>query len=292
MSTVAELISRISPRIGDYNDLYWAINHAVRTIAKRLFILQSDIIKTEFTLTFDIEESSQDIASSYAGFWGLAGKPWVNGKSKPLSPVNDNSTILEYKPWVHDKNQGALSYSTNDFIDAGQDFSDYTDGNYIYKLVVTNDDATINWGYIGGNDGETTANIYQDREYETAGWLGTDPSAKTPSSYEIQTQVVGEPKYFELKNTTLHIYPCYYEEVIVYGDCFIKPTELSATTETIPFDELFDDVIEEYVVKIVRSGFTGADKKSDPGLLQYLTWQAVDEILAIRSQTQVRGLSG
>ena len=68
-----------------------------------------------------------------------------------------------YKPEVHDKNQGNLSYSTNDFVDDGQDFSDYTEGNYIYKLIVTNDDDTVSWGYIGGTDGVATAQIYEDR---------------------------------------------------------------------------------------------------------------------------------
>jgi len=293
MSTVSDIISHISPRIGTYpaDQLYWAINHAVRTVSKRLFILESDIIKTDFSLTYAVEEDSKNIATSYTSFWGLAGRPYQNGKGDPLSAVPDNSKILRYKPGIHDDNQGNLSYSTNDFIDDGQDFSDYTEGNYIYKLVVTNSDDTVSWGYIGGTDGVTTAQLYQDRDYDTAGWNGTSPSGKTPSSYEVQTQVIGEPKYFELKNTTLHIYPCYDEEVIIKGDYFAKPTELSSTSGIIPYNELFDDVIEEHVVKIKRSGFTGADKKSDPGLLQYFTWQAVDEILAIRSQTHPRSFS-
>jgi hypothetical protein len=293
MSTVQNIIDHIKPRIGEYTDIYWAINNAVRTVAKRLFILESDLIKTGFELTYAIEESYKNIATSYDDFWGLADRPYQNGESYPLLPVPDRSKILAYKPKVHDSDQGSLSYATNDFTDDGQDFSDWDGGNYIYKLVVTNSDATVSWGYIGGYEAAdvTTANIYQDRDYDTAGWLGTSPVGKTPSSYEIQSQAVGTPKYFELKGTVLHIYPCDDEELIIYGDYFAKPTELDDTTDTMPYSELFDDVIEEYVVKIVRSGFSGADKKSDPKLLRYFTWKAVDEILATRSQIYPRSFS-
>lgn len=293
MSTVQNIIDNIQPRIGDYKDLYWAINHAIRTIAKRLFILESDLIKTKFKLTYAIEESYKNIATTYSDFWGLAGRPYQNGKSNYLVPVPDESTILVYKPEVHDDDQGNLSYDSNDFVDDDQDFSDYTEGNYVYKLIVTNSDGTISWGYIGGyaTGDVTKANIYQDRDYDTAGWLGTSPSGKTPSSYEVQTQAIGPPKYFELKGTILHIYPCDDEELIIYGDHFAKPTALDDTTDTIPYNELFDDIIEEYIVKIVRSGFTGVDEKSDPTLLQYFTWNAVDEILATRSQIYPRSFS-
>ena len=292
MSTVDDLLGHIEPRIGDYADLLWAFNHAVRTISKRLFTLESDLIKTAMVLDFDIEESSVNIVSTYTAFWGLAERPYLNGKDAPLSPVPSQSLILGYKPELHDTNQGALSYSTNDFVDAGQDFSDWYGGNYVYKLVVTNSDGTISWGYIGGYDAVTKANIYSDRDYDTAGWLGTSPSGKTPSSYEVQSQAIGTPRYFELKGTYLHIYPCDDEALVVYGDYFAKPTELTDTTDTVPFLELFDDVIEEYVVKIVRSGYSGADDKSDPTLLRAFVWEAVDSVVATRSQAYPRGFSG
>lgn len=288
MSTVANLLSNVQPRIGSPPSLYWAINHAIRTVAKRLFILESDIIKSSMVLEFGVEEDSKLITSTYSDFWGLAGRPYLNGEKDPLEPAKSNDH-LAYKPEVHDSNQGSLSYSSNEFTDDGQDFSDYTEGNYIYKLVVTNDDSTESWGYIGGTDGDTTAQVYQDRSCDTAGWNGTDPSGKTPSSYEVQTQAIGKPRLFELKGNTLHIYPCDEDEWIVYGDYFAKPTELTSTTDTIPFKELFDDVIEEHVVKIFRSGFTGNDKKSDFRLLQDFTWKAVDEIVSLRGQTQIGG---
>ncbi len=292
MSTVQDLINDIEPRIGEYPSVLWAVNLAIRTIAKRLFILKSGIIKTSFALTYAVEEDSKSFLTSYSGFWGLAGKPYQNGKQNKLIAVTNEVDILQYKPEVHDINQGALSYSTNDFIDAGQDFSDYTSGNYIYKLVVTNNDSTENWGYIGGTDGDTAAKIYTDRDFGTAGWYGTDPVAKTPLSYEVQTQAIGEPLYFELKGNDLHIYPSYTEEIIIYGDYFERPTKIEAVGATVPYNELFDDIIEEYIVRIVRSGFTGKSNKSDPILLQEFIYQAVDEVLAARSKTMPGGFSG
>lgn len=289
MSTVTNLIDHVEPRIGSYTDLLWAMNNAVRTIQKRLFVLRSDLAKKPggYTVTIAKEDPYGDMPSD---FWGLWGKPYENSKNYFLAPVPNPETILKYKPKTQDTNQGALTYpAATTFKDAGQDFDDWkNDGSTttVYRLRVVNSDATESWGYIGDIVGAdvTVITVYQDVDLATAGWNGTSPSGKTPSTYEVQSQTTGDPRYYELIGTRLYIYPVRSTEITLHGDYFYKPVELTDVTDTIPYSELFDDAIEEFLVKVVRSGKTGIDTKINQALFQSFLWDAVDRIVALRSE--------
>jgi len=300
MSTVQNILDRIDPRIGTYPDIYWAFNNAVRAVAKRLYVLDSDLTKTDFKATFEVEEPYVDLASDYTDFWSLSGRPYVNGETSEMTPVPSQQEVLEYQPVIEDVNQGAMSYSGNTFTDAGQDFDDW-DGE-IYKLVVLNDDGTYNWCYIGSyaTGDTTTANLFKDNaDFETAGWYGTDPAAKTPSSYEVQSQTttIDAPWHYEIIGTKLYVYPIWGYTAedpdtpnIVLGKYFAKPTELTDTTDTIPYRELFDDVIEETIVRLVRGGFTGPSDKADPVLVERFVAAHVDRVISMRSPIPSRGM--
>ena len=171
MSTVQNILDRIDPRIGTYPDIYWAFNSAVRSVAKRLYVLDSDLIKEPFKVTFEVEEPYVTMTDDYSDFWSLSGRPRVNGETVEMVPVPSQAEILEYQPVIEDTNQGAMSYTGNTFTDAGQDFDDW-DGE-IYKLVVLNSDGTYNWGYIGSyaTGDVTTAELFKDNaDFDTAGW--------------------------------------------------------------------------------------------------------------------------
>jgi hypothetical protein len=78
------------------------------------------------------------------------------------------------------------------FQDQSQNFSTYQTnvGNAAYMIVITNNDATVSWGYMGAASTVTNANdtiaVYTDKALSSAGWNGQDPTAKTPSSYEVR----------------------------------------------------------------------------------------------------------
>lgn len=300
MSTVQNILDRIDPRIGTYPDIYWAFNSAVRSVAKRLYVLDSDLIKEPFKVTFEVEEPYVTMTDDYSDFWSLSGRPRVNGETVEMVPVPSQAEILEYQPVIEDTNQGAMSYTGNTFTDAGQDFDDW-DGE-IYKLVVLNSDGTYNWGYIGSyaTGDVTTAELFKDNaDFDTAGWYGTDPAAKTPSSYEVQSQVttIDAPDYYEIIGTKLYVYPIWgYTAIdpdtpnIVIGKYFAKPTALSDTTDTMPYNELFDDVIEETIVMLVRGGYTGTNNKAVPALVDRFVAEHVDRVISMRSPVPSRGM--
>lgn len=292
MSTVTTLNNAIKARVGTYTsaDLLAFTNLAVRTIAKKLLSLESEMAKKEggFSITLAKEDAYATLPSD---FWALVDRPYENGKLYSLSPVPNQETILKYKPDVKDSNQGVLTYpAATTFKDAGQDFDDWkNDGTATttYKVKVTNSDGTVSWGYIGDIVGvdDTTITVYTDKDLTTAGWNGTSPSGKTPSSYQVIYQTTGTPTYYELiGKSSLYIYPPKSEETIILGEYYYMPTELTVVGDTIPYGELFDDAIEEYIVKVMRSGYTGEDQYSVAVLMQDFLWSAVDRIALKRGK--------
>lgn len=94
---------------------------------------------------------------------------------------------------IDDTEQGNLSYTVEGadetFTDDGQNFNDWI---LNHAIVVTNDDGTVCWGFLGSAVGGPAFNetkVYQDEARTTNGWNGAtaDPrgDGKTPSSYNV-----------------------------------------------------------------------------------------------------------
>lgn len=90
-----------------------------------------------------------------------------------------------------DGNQGVQSYTDESgaptFTDSGQDFNEWktTSGNSRYSIWVRNSDGSMSWAYLGDVASATEIRVYQDKARTTTGWNNTDPTGKTPSSYNI-----------------------------------------------------------------------------------------------------------
>lgn len=57
----------------------------------------------------------------------------------------------------------------------------------------------------------------------------------------------GIPAYYEIKSTKIYITPSAGDDYTIVGDYWVKATTLTATTDTLPFNELFDDVLADYM---------------------------------------------
>lgn len=100
-------------------------------------------------------------------------------------------TARQFAHAIKDDEQGDLSYTTEGadktFTDASQDFEDWESAspNAAYLIMVTNDDDSVSWGYLGAAVSATEIKVYEEITLATSGWNGTDPSAKTPVSYDV-----------------------------------------------------------------------------------------------------------
>ena len=75
-------------------------------------------------------------------------------------------------------------------------------------------------------------------------------------------------RWYRVINTTLEIIPPTASAITVKGDYFQRPTAMSKIDDTLPYNELFDDAIEEYLVGAIGG-------KPDPMIIQ----QAVDDTI-------------
>jgi len=67
----------------------------------------------------------------------------------------------------------------------------------------------------------------------------------------------GVSKYYEILNATLRLTPPTSTDITVNGDYFAKPTEITQPTSDIPWNGLFDDAIQEFLIKWYAVGAAG-----------------------------------
>ena len=70
------------------------------------------------------------------------------------------------------------------------------------------------------------------------------PSVEVKLSYGSTT---GEPKYYEIKGTKIYVAPTSGGSYTIIGDYYVKPTKISTTSATVPYNELFDDFLTDYM---------------------------------------------
>jgi hypothetical protein len=163
MSTVQSLYDFLQYR-DDINvtadDLIHIVDQAAKTIAKRLYVLGSELITHRMSISLIAGQSSCSLPSD---FWGFKENPFIDGKTYPLIPL---------------------------------------------------------------------------------------PSLDTELTYTSS----GDPVYYKVRGTKLYVVPTTATAYTVKGDYFQKPTALTSSTSTLPFNELFDDVIAEYIMRFFRKG--------------------------------------
>jgi len=85
------------------------------------------------------------------------------------------------------------------------------------------------------------------------------------------------PVYYKILGTTLHLYPGSSSAITINGDYWQKPTKLTKNSDTMPFNELFDDAIEEGLIHIYVTGDSSGNP-NDISLMQNFINKAVDEV--------------
>lgn len=92
MTTVQDIINENPNRLADRKRLYPLINKAIRLVGQRLVALQSDIISTEFSLSFLADEQSKALPTD---FWGMHQPPYDTTKSYHLVPLPNHQTEVQ-----------------------------------------------------------------------------------------------------------------------------------------------------------------------------------------------------
>jgi hypothetical protein len=72
----------------------------------------------------------------------------------------------------------------------------------------------------------------------------------------------GTPLYYTLIQDKIGIIPATAADIILSGFYYKKPTKITGMDDYLPFNELFDDVIIEYLLAVLGKGATGATELS------------------------------
>ncbi len=99
------------------------------------------------------------------------------------------------------------------------------------------------------DDDEHDDSLWWDSEYRYYGESGQVASTK--------------PRTFKIFGTSLYVNPKVSGPVIISGAYNAKPASLSAMTDAIPWNGLFDEIFREGVVRIVLKGITIPDADPD-----------------------------
>lgn len=94
MSTVIELIESVKHRLESRDNIYPALNKAIRLANKRLMFHDSDLCTGALSVSV---LASAATATMPSDFWGLRGLPYISGQTYPLRPVPSKQTTLDFQ---------------------------------------------------------------------------------------------------------------------------------------------------------------------------------------------------
>jgi len=94
MTTAAELIDSVKHRLESRENIYPAINKAIRILAKRLMYHNSDLVTGSLNQAV---LAAADSATLPTDFWGLRGFPYISGDTAYLKPLPSKSLIPIYQ---------------------------------------------------------------------------------------------------------------------------------------------------------------------------------------------------
>jgi hypothetical protein len=246
MSTVQSLYNLIQYR-RDINvstdDLIHIVNAAVRTIAKRLYWHGSDLLREEMSVSIFAEDtytaSTIAFVDSNPDTITDSAEQFVIEGFEADMPITTNSTSNAGPFRINTAAAKTLTLVSTDSVTAALAGT---------SVTITSDDG---YGYLPTGFWGLVDQPYLDGK--------TYPLLPLPS-LDIKLSYVspGEPRYYQLKGSKIYVTPDTSSDYTIKGDYFARPTELTATTDTLPFYELFDDAMAEYIMRYFRGGQEGA----------------------------------
>lgn len=267
-TTVAEMYEQLKYWIGEEPDAIYLVNAAIRFIAKRLIILDSELVISD--LSVSIFESDTvtgiDIAfvenSSTADTITQVAAGFVTAGFQVDMPITTDSTTNPGPFRLATVAAGTLTLHADD---------DVTNESAGSSITITSDDA---YGFLPSD--------FWGLKISNEGWpylSGKNwPLLPLPSTQEEQQYLSsGEPRFYEIKGNRLYVTPHTATDYTVVGNYYQKPTTIENTTDYLPWNDLFNDVIYELVINLFKKSGLRLDD------VQAILAQGVDPFVSRRA---------
>ena len=86
------------------------------------------------------------------------------------------------------------------------------------------------------------------------------------------------PIYYEIYGSTINLIPGSSGAATVLGDYWQRPTKITKPTDTIPYLELWDDVIQEALIHIYSTGGSSVDANYI-SMMENFIYKSIDEVI-------------
>jgi hypothetical protein len=239
MSTVQDIYDLLQYRPDiqvNCDDLIPVVNRAIRSISKRLYVLESSLITAKMEVGVWSERSyTADIA-------------FVDSNPDTLTDAASQFVVEDFRAGMpitttHAGNPGPFRIGS---VAAGivtLDAAEAVIAATASSVAVTSDDT---FGYLPADFwGLKQKPHIQGR---------TEPLQPLPSpETALRHPGAGDPVYYEVMGSKIYVVPCAGADITIRGDYYRRPAAVTGTSSEIPFNELFDELIAEYV----EAGFRG-----------------------------------
>jgi hypothetical protein len=323
MSTVQTLYDTLQYR-PDINvnadDLIHIVNMSIRTIAKRLYVLESSLVVDQMSVNIFAEVKSYELLTLDVA----PGVAWAAGDT--VTGVTSDATceiveVKSTKTFIVKNRSGAFTLgevltngtSTADqgganptcvssmaFVDSGPDTitdanSQFVTAGFAAGMLITTAHATNPGPFriatvaagtltLASTDSVVTAtgSSFLITSDDSVGYLPSDfwglkdkpyisgkkyPLLPLPSVDVALQYTTGDPIYYKIRGLSIYVTPHTGSNYTIIADYFKRPTALTAVTDTVPFNELFDDMIAEYVTRYFRGKPTGIEYQMLEGMI-------------------------
>jgi len=272
MSTVADIMDELQDRIPKerIGSLFPALNRAVGLLAKRLYLLKSDLVIGELAVNIYAQE-----------IYTAATIAFVNGKSEAVDTITDSAAQFIAEGFEED-----MPITTNCSGNAGP----FRISSVAVGTLTLHPNSAITAQIAGSSYTLTSAN---DFGYLPADFWGLVdkpcivgyqyPLEPLPDQYTQMKYMsssgmnTGTPIYYKLQKDKLRIIPATGSDIVISGDYFQKPATLTDMDDALPFEGMLDDALTEYLLNVLAGGTSTAETN-----LQAILDDAVDLVIAMR----------
>jgi len=239
-TTVAEMYNHLKYWIGEEVDALYLVNTAIRFVAERLYILDSELVIDIMTVPLypAVTLTGSDIA-------------FVDGGASA-------GTIT----------QVAAGFVTAGF-DAGVRITTSSTSNPGPFRVASVTDGTITLYDEDNLNDETAGSSVTITSAADCGFLPPDfwglgqfdpylvgkttPLMPVPDTLtEIQFASSGVPYYYKIRGELIYVIPAASSAQTIKADYFYKPATMENTTDYLPWNDMFNDVIYEIVINLFK----------------------------------------
>jgi hypothetical protein len=236
-TTVSELNTELQYWIGEDVDSISLINTAIRFISKRLYVLNSELIIGMMEVPIYAEFSYQVEGVSF-----VSGSPCTITVGAPGDFVTAGFVAGMYVTTDSTTNPGPFTLDTVATLTLTLDDDDSVTDEGPSEIEITNDDS---FGFLPSDFWGLVGKPYLDGK--------TYPLLPLPNTdTELQYTSAGTPHYYKIRGDKIYVTPHTSADFTIKSDYFQKPTLIENTTDELPWNDLFNDVIYEVVINLFK----------------------------------------